>query len=196
MALAITTRGGRTMLAMLVGRGGRCLRRVRPRSIVAAGLASGLVALLAALLVSPALAASPRLQLAAGPGAPGAAGAARLALEHGVLQGSASAQGLPSQAFGTGRFYGVWFVRTDTGDKAFLGALAQDESIVLAKGGRGRVEFAATQFTTGPAAGAPIRFGPAGTNQVLVLIENKINGLTPSPVGPVPGAGVALVGTF
>jgi len=29
-----------------------------------------------------------------------------------------------------------------------------------------------------------------------VLIENMINGFTPSPVGPVPGTGVAVIGTF
>jgi hypothetical protein len=196
MALDVMTYGGRTMLAMLVGRDGRFLPRLQPRSIVAAGLALGLVALLAALLSAPALAAGTRIQLTAGPGAPGAAGTAQLELEHGVLKGSVNAHDLPSQAFGTGRFYGVWFVRTDTGDKAFLGALAQDESIILAKGGPGRVEFAATQFTAGPDAGSPIRFGPASTNQVLVLIENNINGLTPSPVGPVRGTGVALSGAF
>ena len=78
----------------------------------------------------------------------------------------------------------------------FLGALAQDESIILSRGGRGKVEFAATTFTTGPDAGSSIRFGALGTNLVIVLIENNINGLTPSPVGPVPGAGVALSGTF
>ena len=109
---------------------------------------------------------------------------------------SAGFETVDDYTIGSGRFYGVWFVRTDTGDKAFLGALAQDESIILSRGGRGKVEFAATQFTTGPNAGSPIRFGPAGTNLVIVLIENKINGLTPSPVGPVPGAGVALSGTF
>ena len=184
------------MTAMLVTHVGRLTGRIRLRSIVAALLAIGLVAILAALLISPALAAGPRVQLAAGPGAPGSAGTAQLELKNGVLEGSATAQDLPSQAFGSGRFYGVWFVRTDTGDKAFLGALAQDESIILSRGGRGKVEFAATQFTTGPNAGSPIRFGPAGTNLVIVLIENKINGLTPSPVGPVPGAGVALSGTF
>lgn len=184
------------MIAMQVARLGRPTRRAGRRSLVAAALATGVVAILAALLISPALAASPRVQLGGGPGAPGATGTAQLELDNSVLQGSATAQDLPRQAYGSGRFYGVWFVRTDTGDKAFLGALAQDESIILSRGDRGKVEFAATQFTTGPHAGSPIRFGPAGTNLVIVLIENNINGLTPSPVGPVPGAGVALSGTF
>jgi hypothetical protein len=159
-------------------------------------LAIGLVAILAGLLITPVLAASPRVDLAAGAGAVGATGNAQLDFDNGVLEGSATARDLPSQAFGSGRFYGVWFVRTDTGDKAFLGALAQDQSIILSSGGTGTVKFAATQFTTGPHAGSPFRFGAAGTNLVIVLIENKINGISPSPAGPVPGTGVALSGTF
>ena len=58
------------------------------------------------------------------------------------------------------------------------------------------MKFAATIFTTGLDQGEPIALGAAGTNVIVVLIENKINGLTPSPVGPVPGTGVAVVGTF
>ena len=184
------------MIAMLVTQVGRLTYQLRRRSIVAPVLAIGLTAILAALLISPALAASPRVQLAGGDGAPAAAGAAQLELDDGVLEGSVTAQDLPRQEYGAGRFYGVWFVRTDTGDKAFLGALAQDESIIVSKGGRGEVEFAATKFTTGPEAGSPIGFGAEGMNVVIVLIENNINGITPSPVGPVPGAGVALSGTF
>jgi hypothetical protein len=184
------------MIAILANGLGYLSGRVRRRSVFVPVLAFGLVVILAALLISPALAASPRIQLTGGAGAPGASGTTRLELENGVLEGTASARDLPSQEFGTGRFYGVWFVRTDTGDKAFLGALAQDQSIILSKGGSGKVEFAATKFTTGPHAGSPIRFGAADTNLIIVLIENNINGLTPSPVGPVPGVGVALSGTF
>jgi len=193
MALDIMTHGGRKMIAMQVG---HLTGRLSPRLIVAPVLGIVLIAILATLIINPALAAGPRVRLAAGAGAPGSAGAAQLELENGVLEGSATAQDLPRQEFGSGRFYGVWFVRTDTGDKAFLGALAQDESIILSRGGRGKVEVAATKFTTGPDAGSPIRIGAPGTNLVIVLIENNINGLTPSPVGPVPGAGVALSGTF
>jgi hypothetical protein len=58
------------------------------------------------------------------------------------------------------------------------------------------MEFSATQFTDGPAGGSPITLGPAGTNLILVLIEDNINGLTPSPIGPVPGTGVAAAGAF
>jgi hypothetical protein len=113
-----------------------------------------------------------------------------------VLQGVAKGKDLPAQPFGSGRFYGVWFVRTDTSSKAFLGALIAENSIILPGGGEGRIQFAATHFTTGPDAGSAITFGSAGTNLVAILIENNINGLTPSPVGPVPGTGLALVGTF
>jgi hypothetical protein len=184
------------MIAMINSPDGRLTGQVRRRSIFAVVLAIGLAATLAALLITPALAAGSRVQLAAGGGAPGAAGTAQLELDNGVLEGSATARDLPRQEFGSGRFYGVWFVRTDTGDKAFLGALAQDQSIILSGGGTGTVKFAATKFTTGPDAGSPVRFGAAGTNLVIVLIENNINGLSPSPVGPVPGTGVALSGTF
>ena len=136
------------------------------------------------------------LSLSSGAGAPDATGMIDLRFAGSVLQGVAQGKALPAQPFGSGRFYGVWFVRTDTGDKAFLGALIAGDSIILSDGGEGVVQFAATHFTTGPDAGSPITFGPAGTNLVVILIENNINGLTPSPVGPVPGTGLALVGTF
>jgi hypothetical protein len=81
-------------------------------------------------------------------------------------------------------------VRNDANDKAFLGALVGEDSIIFPKGGNGEMKFSATHFTTGPNAGSPITFGAAGTNVIIVLIENNINGLTPSPIG------VAVVGTF
>jgi len=136
------------------------------------------------------------LALSSGDGAPGASGMIELMLSDNVLQGVAQGKDLPAQAFGSGRFYGVWFVRTDTGDKAFLGALIAHRSIILSGGGEGNMRFAASHFTTGPDAGSRITFGSPGSNLVVVLIENKINGLTPSPVGPVPGTGLALTGTF
>jgi len=58
------------------------------------------------------------------------------------------------------------------------------------------MEFSATHFTTGPNASSSITLGAAGDNLIVVLIESIINGLTPSPVGPVPGTGVAIGGTF
>ena len=82
------------------------------------------------------------------------------------------------------------------GSKAFLGALINDQSIIFSEGGDGQMGFRATKFTTGPAGGSPITFGPAGTNVIIVLIENNINGLTPSPIGAVPGPGVAVSGSF
>ncbi len=137
-----------------------------------------------------------RVDLAAGDGAPEASGRASVTFAGGILEGAARVTNLPPQPFGSGRFYGVWFVRSDTGDKAFLGALLNDRCIILAAGGDGQTRFSATHFTTGPNAGAPISAGPAGSNVIVVLIENNINGLTPSPAGPVPGTWVAVGGAF
>lgn len=133
-----------------------------------------------------------RVNLLPRPGAPEASGQAALKLDGGVLIGSVKARGLPAQAFGSGKFYGVWFVRTDTNDKAFLGALISRRSIILDRGGKGETEFRATHFTDpgGPKHLRPISFGPPGSNLIIVLIENNINGLTPAPVGE------AVAGTF
>ena len=130
------------------------------------------------------------VSLSPGAGAPGASGQAEIEFAGTVMKGSVSVANLPPQPFGSGHFYGAWFVRTDTGDKAFLGALIGHDSIIFSAGGEGTTKFAATGFTTGPDTGSPITLGPAGTNLIIVLIENKINGLTPSPVG------VAVSGTF
>lgn len=127
--------------------------------------------------------------LTAGGGAPEAGGIATLQFVQGVLVGEVKVDGLPAQPFASGHFYGVWFVRAD-GSKAFLGALINDQSIIFSEGGGGEMEFRATKFTTGPAVGSPITFGSAGTNVIIVLIENNINGLTPSPIG------VAVSGSF
>lgn len=166
--------------------------------LAASAAARGLAVVLAAALLvvvfsGPALAQGRiRVDLNARAGAPAASGEATLKLDGGVLIGSVKARGLPAQAFGSGRFYGVWFVRTDTNDKAFLGALISRRSIILDRGGKGETEFRATHFTDpgGPKVGRPISFGPRGTNLIIVLIENNINGLTPAPVGE------AVAGTF
>ena len=172
-------------------------RRVaRRRALVTLAAATMVVAAVIGLSSGSALAASTHFTLASGAGAPSASGSAQVELDEGVLQGSVKVRHLPAQEFGSGRFYGVWFVRTDTGDKAFLGALVQHNSIIFSKGGEGRASFAGTKFTTGPDAGSPIKLGAHGTNLLIVLVENNINGLTPSPVGPVPGVGVAVSGTF
>ena len=130
------------------------------------------------------------VELSALAGAPDAKGSADVRFEQGVLQGSIHVRELPAQPYGSGKFYGVWFVRTDTGDKAFLGALIHDQSIIFSSGGNGVIKLAATQFTAGPDRGSPIRQGPRGSNLMIVLIENDINGLTPAPVGE------AAQGTF
>jgi hypothetical protein len=168
----------------------------RRKAVMAVVTVVAVVAALWVLSSSSAAAASTQVELSPGAGAPDASGEARIQLEGSVLVGSAEVEDLPSQAFGSGRFYGVWFVRTDTGDKSFLGALVQHSSIIFSSGGDGHLTFAATKFTTGPDAGAPITLGAGGINLVIVLVENTINGLTPSPVGPVPGTGVAVLGTF
>ncbi|SRR6266851_3663829 len=141
-------------------------------------------------------AAETHVALLPGAGAPNASGTAKIGFDGTVMVGNVEVENLPSQPFGSGHFYGVWFVRTDTQDKAFLGALINHKSIILASGGKGDMEFSATHFTTGPNAGSPITFGTSGNNLIVVLIENTINGLTPSPIGPVPGTGVAVGGTF
>lgn len=130
------------------------------------------------------------VKLSALAGAPDAKGTAEIRFEPNVLKGSVHVDELPAQPYGSGKFYGVWFVRTDTGDKAFLGALVHDHSIIFSSRGDGAIKLAATHFTTGPDQGSPIRQGPRGSNLIIVLIENNINGLTPSPVGQ------AAQGTF
>lgn len=136
------------------------------------------------------------VKLSAGAGAPGASGIATFGFVGGVAVGTVNVNNLPPQPFASGRFYGVWFVRTDTGSKAFLGTLINKQSIIFSSGGNGQMEFHATQFTDGPGFGFPITLGAAGTNFLVVLIEDVVNGLTPSPIGPVPGTGVAVGGTF
>ncbi len=152
------------------------------------------IAMLGVLFSSAAHASGTEVSLSAGPDALGASGEAEIEFAGTVMTGSVSVEGLPAQAFGTGRFYGAWFVRTDklpaSQDKAFLGALIGNDSIIFSAGGEGATSFAATQFTTGPDAGSPITLGPAGKNLIIVLIETSINGKTPSPVG------VAVSGTF
>jgi hypothetical protein len=162
------------------------------------GIAGTIAMLMAATLSSASVAAqsgATQVKLSAGGGAPGAGGSAAIALIRGAAVGTVQVHNLPSQPFGSGRFYGVWYVRSDD-SKAFLGALISKDSIIFSTGGNGTMRFGATQFTTGPAAGQPLTFGPPGTNVLVVLIENVINGLTPAPVGPVPGIGVAVIGTF
>jgi len=170
----------------------------RTRTRVVSGMFGAIVAIamLGVLFSGTALASGTEVGLSPMAGAPNASGEAQIEFAGTVMQGSVSVENLPPQPFGSGQFYGVWFVRTDTGNKAFLGALIGEDSIILSAGGEGATSFAATKFTTGPNAGSAISLGPAGTNLIIVLIENNINGLTPSPVGPVPGTGAAAAGSF
>ncbi len=158
------------------------------------------IAMLGVLFSSAAHASGADVSLSPMAGALNASGEAEIEFVGSVMTGSVSVEGLPPQAFGTGRFYGVWFVRTDqppaSQDKAFLGALVGEDSIIFSAGGEGATNFAATKFTTGPDKGNPITLGLAGNNLIIVLIENNINGLYPSPVGPVPGTGAAVAGSF
>ncbi len=154
-----------------------------------------IVALLAVVFLETAQAGS-RVQLSPLGGAPNASGEVRFSFEGAVFTGKMKVKNLPPQAFGSGLFYGLWFVRTDTGAKAFLGAAINKKSIILFAGGRGELEFRATHFTDplSPGVGTPITLGPAGSNLFILLIENKIDGKSPSPLpGP---AGMAASGTF
>lgn len=173
----------------------RAARKAKSRLIASATISA--IAMLAAtgLFLGVARAQQTFVALSAGAGAPGASGHATIGLREGAAVGKVDVNGLPPQPFASGHFYGVWFVRTDE-SKAFLGTLVSKESIIFSDGGNGHMAFSATQFTTGPAAGSPITFGAAGTNVIVVLIENMVDGFTPSPVGPVPGSGVAVIGTF
>lgn len=153
------------------------------------------VALLIGGSLGVAYAQPTHVDLFPGPGATDASGSAKIGFDGTVMVGKVETKNLPPQPFGSGHFYGVWFVRADTGDKAFLGALINGKSIILSTGGTGRMEFSATQFTAGSNAGLPITLGSVGNNQIVVLIEDNINGLTPSPVGGLP-AGVAAAGAF
>ncbi len=174
----------------------KTIRPTKARVLLGTFAAIVTIAMLGVLFSSAAHASGADVSLSPMAGAPNASGEAEIEFAGTVMQGSVSVENLPSQLFGSGRFYGAWFVRTDTGNKAFLGALIGEESIIFSAGGEGATNFAATKFTTGPNAGSAITLGPAGTNLIIVLIENNINGLTPSPVGPVPGTGAAVAGSF
>ena len=99
----------------------------RTRAVKTVPIVFAVTAMLVALTVlhgSPAHANSPastEVTLSAGPGAPQAGGQAEFTFTGAQLRGSVEVDNLPAQPFGSGRFYGVWFVRAD-GSKAFLGA--------------------------------------------------------------------------
>ena len=115
---------------------------------------------------------------------PSASGKLQFSFSEGVLSGRVIAKELPAQ--GTKAAYGLWFVNTETGDKAFLGALIQtgEHTILFQTGGKGTASFSASTFTTGPHAGESITFASSGHNLFIVLVENSINFVSPSPLGP------------
>jgi hypothetical protein len=150
------------------------------------------VVLLAVVFLGTAEGNSRRVDLLPRADAPRASGEVKWDFQGGHFIGKMKANKLPAQEFGSGRFYGLWFVRLDTGDKAFLGAAINKRSIILFAGGKGELEFRATHFTdpSGPNVGRPITLGPRGTNFFILLFGNNLNGRTPSPVGE------ALAATF
>ncbi len=134
-----------------------------------------------------------QVQLHSGPFAPGASGAVAFSIRGGVLSGQIEAEDLPAQ--GVHAFYVLWFVRTDTGDKAFLGPLVRHESILFQKPGEGEMRFMAPVFTNGPNMGSPISLGTAGNNFFVVIAENQIDTFMPFPVSTPPSS-FALTATF
>lgn len=117
-----------------------------------------LLAVIGATFSRPVAAATgTHVVLAPAAGAPSASGKADVQVGVGALGGSAKVEDLPAQPFGSGRFYGLWFVRTDTGDKAFLGALAKNDSIIFSHAGDGEIRFAGRSSRQDPtlARGSP-----------------------------------------
>jgi hypothetical protein len=153
-----------------------------------------IVALLGVLLVAPlSQAKATRMELQAGPFAPGASGEVAFTVSNGVLAGRLEAEKLPAQ--GAHAFYVLWFVRTDTGDKAFLGPLVSDDSILFFAPGDGEMRFRAPAFTDGPGKGSPISLGASGSNFFVLIAEKQIDTFMPFPVSPPPSS-FALTVTF
>ena len=142
---------------------------------------------------APLVDAKTHLDLQAGPFAPGAQGKVVFKVMDGVLEGKIEARNLP--ALGAHAVYVLWFVRTDTGDKAFLGPIVNRDSILFLTSGNGEMRFRASAFTAGPGAGSAISLGATGTNFFVVIAEDHIDTFMPSPVSP-PPASFALTATF
>jgi hypothetical protein len=133
------------------------------------------------------------INLQPGPFAPDAQGEIEFTVVNGVLSGKIEAEKLPAQ--GAHAFYVLWFVRTDSGDKAFLGPIVGHDSILFLTRGDGEMRFAASAFTAGPDAGSGISFGPTGKNFFVVIAENHIDTFMPFPVSAPPSS-FALTATF
>jgi hypothetical protein len=148
------------------------------------------------LLVSPlaGVSSSTHIRLHSGPFAPESIGQLVFRIDSGVLSGHASTEDLPAQ--GAHAFYVLWFVRTDTGDKVFLGPIInEDQSILFLSESDGRMSFRAAAYTTGPHSGSPIALGAHGDNFFVLIAENQIDTSVPHPVSA-PPASFALMATF
>src|SRR5438552_9501509 len=131
------------------------------------------------LLVAPlTMAKGTRIELQAGPFAPGASGEITFLMEGGVLSGELKARALPAP--GVHAFYILWFVRTDLGDKAFLGPVVSENSILFLTDGTGRLDFRAVAFTDGPHAGSSVSLGASGNNLLVLIAKDQF--VTVSPV--------------
>ncbi len=133
------------------------------------------------------------IELQAGPFAPDSSGRVQYTVHSGVLSGTLRADDLPT--LGVHSFYVFWFVRTDTGDKAFLGPVVNEDSIFFPSSGDGRLRFNAPTFTAGPAVGSPISLGSTGNNFFVLIAENNIDTFMPHPISTPPSS-FALTATF
>ena len=157
-------------------------------------LAAVIVATLGLItLVSPLAARSTNIMLQPGPFAPEATGHVVFNKDSGVLSGHIEAKNLPAQ--GAHAFYVLWFVRTDTGDKAFLGPVINERSIFFNSASDGRMSFRAPAFTDGPDKGSLISLGAPGSNFFVLIAENRIDTFMPFPVSTPPSS-FALTATF
>lgn len=146
-------------------------------------------------LVSPIAAQTTNIRLQPGPIAPSSAGHVVFSIDRGVLAGHIVAQNLPGQ--GPHAFYVLWFVRTDTGDKAFLGPVIDEESqsILFTATANVSMGFRAAAYTAGPDTGSAISLGSQGHNFFVLIAENQIDTFAPHPVAT-PPASFALMATF
>lgn len=112
-------------------------------------------------------------------------------IRNGVVSGTINARKLP--ALLPGEFYIAWYTNLETGNAVFLGALVNNNSILFgAEGLNGRLRFDASEYTVHlPIPGTEmhtkseaIAAAAPGKNQIVVLVETSINGMTPAPLFP------------
>ncbi len=164
------------------------------KALVLPSLVVAIVVILGVTLLAYASSAkASEVELQPGPFASGASGEVAFTVANGALSGQVQADGLPAQ--GAHAFYVFWFVRTDTGNKVFLGPVVHDDSILFLTGGEAEMRFKASAYTDGPAKGSPISLGAAGSNFFVLIAENHIDTFMPFPVSPPPSS-FALTATF